>query len=366
MIMQYLFGKYTPTLPKNGRNSFKTSGIYPKTLNKRPVSWYNSTMETIVGDKRYLAEAARLIREGELVAFPTETVYGLGADAFNQRAVERIFVCKGRPQDNPLIVHLSDFAALPSVVKTVPPLARVLYDRFCPGPLTMIMPKGDALPSVVTAGLGTVGIRFPSHPIARELIALSRPIAAPSANVSKHVSPTTAMHVYDDLAGKIPLILDGGTCAVGIESTIVDLTQEVPTILRPGAVTKEMLAEVTLVATHSGEVKVALAPGMKYMHYSPRCDCTMCAPSAIAEVYRDALQKGVRAVVLAQQSTLDNLPFPVQSRSLGDSPTMIMHELYAALREAETQYQLIILEQFEETGVLYSVMNRAKKSVNVR
>ena len=322
-------------------------------------------MQTIIGDKTYLPLAARLILEGEVVAFPTETVYGLGANAMDTNAVRRIFDCKGRPQDNPLIVHLADFDRLCDVVAYVPPLARVLYDKFCPGPLTMIMPKGDRIPSAVTAGLDTVGIRFPSHPIARELIAQSCPIAAPSANVSKHVSPTTAQHVYDDLSGKIPLILDGGTCAVGIESTIVDLTADIPTILRPGAVTKEMLSDVTLVATHSGEVKIALAPGMKYMHYSPRCDCTMCAKEDIAAAYRDSVQKGVSAVVLAQQSTLDGLPFPVQSRTLGDSPTMIMHELYAALREAETKYQLIILEQFEETGLLYSVMNRAKKSVNV-
>lgn len=323
-------------------------------------------MQTIIGDKTYLPTAARLIREGELVAFPTETVYGLGANAFDPAAVARIFVCKGRPQDNPLIVHLADFDKVSCVASSVPPLARVLYDEFCPGPLTMILPKGERVPTEVTAGLDTVGVRFPSHPVARELISLSCPIAAPSANVSKHVSPTTAQHVYDDLAGKIPLILDGGTCQVGIESTIVDLTSDIPTILRPGAITQEMLSRVTLVATHSGEVKIALAPGMKYMHYSPRCDCTMCSREDIPRVYADSVARGVNAVVLAQQSTLDSLPFPVQSRTLGDSPTMIMHELYSALREAETRYQLIILEQFEETGILYSVMNRAKKSVNVR
>jgi len=323
-------------------------------------------MITRIVDQQHIAEAANIIRSGGLVAFPTETVYGLGANAFDAKAVAAIFEAKGRPQDNPLIVHLADFAALREVVKDVPPLALTLYEKFCPGPLTMIMPKGDKVPDAVTAGLQTVGVRFPSHPVARDLIARSCPIAAPSANVSKHVSPTTAQHVYDDLAGKIPLILDGGTCQVGIESTIIDLTGDIPTILRPGAITKEMLSEVCLVATHSGEVKVALAPGMKYVHYSPKCDCTMCSPDEIAAVYAQSVANGCDTVVLAQRSTLEKLPISVQSISLGDSPTAIMHELYAALREAETKYRLIIIERFEEVGVLYSVMNRAKKSVNLK
>lgn len=321
-------------------------------------------MNTIIGDQTYLPMAARLILEGQPVAFPTETVYGLGANAFDPAAVRAVFAAKGRPQDNPLIVHLAHYDSLATVARAVPPLAEVLFHRFCPGPLTLILPKSDQVPTEVTAGLDTVGVRFPAHPMARRLIEMSTAIAAPSANVSKHVSPTTARHVYDDLAGRIPLILDGGTCEVGIESTILDLTHEIPTILRPGAITKEMLTEICLVETHSGAVKVALAPGMKYIHYTPRCDCTMCAPPSILPTYLDSVSKGIRTVVLACDATLKSLEYPVQSRSLGDSPTRIMHELYAALREAEGQYQLIILEEFAEEGVLYSVMNRAKKSVN--
>ena len=320
-------------------------------------------MKTILGDQNQIEQAARLIKMGEIVAFPTETVYGLGADYANPEAVGKIFAAKGRPQDNPLIVHLSDWAQIGEIAASVPPLAKELYERFCPGPLTMILPKSSRVPDVVTAGLSTVGVRFPSHPVARALIQASCPIAAPSANVSKHVSPTTAQHVLDDLDGKIPMILDGGDCQVGIESTIVDLTQEIPVILRPGAITKERLTEVCMCVNHTGEVKIAKAPGMKYIHYTPRCDCMMCPPEGIAQAYREAQANGVKTVVLARRDTLSRLP-QIAHIDLGEQDTEVMHNLFAALREAEKSYDLIILEQLPEEGVLYSVMNRAKKSVN--
>lgn len=319
-------------------------------------------METIICKKDKIEQAAQLILDGQLVAFPTETVYGLGANAFDPDAVRAIFAAKGRPQDNPLIVHLCDPDQLSLVAVDIPPLAYELYRRFCPGPLTMILPKSPNVPDVVSAGLPTVGVRFPSHPVARALIAASCPIAAPSANVSKHVSPTTAQHVWDDLNGRIPLILDGGQCEVGIESTIIDLTQPIPTILRPGAITKEMLSDVCLVATHQGEVKIAKAPGMKYMHYSPNCDCIMCAKEDIERAYRQSCSQDRATVVLARQETLDELPQDLRVRSLGNNPAEVMHELYSALREAETTYQTIILERLPEEGLLYSVMNRAKKA----
>ena len=318
-------------------------------------------MKTHICTQEAIPQAVAWLQQGCPVAFATETVYGLGAGAFDEKGVRAIFEAKGRPQDNPLIVHLADWEQLAGVAVDVPPLARRLYRRFCPGPLTMILPKAPAVPDVVTAGLPTVGVRWPAHPLARALIRAAGPIAAPSANRSKHVSPTTAQHVYDDLQGKIPLILDGGTCEVGIESTIIDLTQPIPVILRPGAITLDMLAEECMVVNHTGEIKVAKAPGMKYVHYSPTVDCVMCPPDQLADTYHTAVQQGVRAVVLARQSTLDALP-PVASRSLGASDAEVMHELYAALREAETQYQLILLEQLPEEGVLASVMNRAKKS----
>ncbi len=322
-------------------------------------------MNTIIGGQEFIPQAAGLLLQGNLVAFPTETVYGLGANALDEQAVRSIYIAKGRPSDNPLIVHLADYEQLPLVAREIPPLAQELYNRFCPGPLTMILRKQPAIPSVVSAGLDTVGVRFPSHPMARELIRQSCPIAAPSANVSKHVSPTTAQHVYDDLHDRIPLILDGGACRYGIESTIVDLTQDIPVILRPGAITKEMLSSVCMVVNHTGQVKIALAPGMKYIHYTPRCDCTMCPPDALAATYDQAVNQGIVTVVLARHNTLQSLGVNMQYIDLGDTDDAVMHNLYAALRQAEQQYQLIILEQLPEEGLLYSVMNRAKKSVNV-
>ena len=219
---------------------------------------------TKVGGSELIDEGAKILREGGLVAFPTETVYGLGADAFNAEAVKDIFIAKGRPQDNPLIVHFACVEDVKRAVKEIPEVAYKLWERFSPGPLTLVLPKSDELPLVTTAGIQTVGIRIPNHPIALELIKKSGTgIAAPSANTSGRVSPTLAEHVYEDMVGKIPLILDGGQTDVGIESTVLGLTKDVPIVLRPGAVTVEMLIEVLgKVINHKGEVIIAESPGM--------------------------------------------------------------------------------------------------------
>lgn len=320
-------------------------------------------METRIGTEKDIQTAGALLLNGELVGFPTETVYGLGANALDPDAVRKIYIAKGRPSDNPLIVHLASLDDLPKVAREIPPIAEELIARFCPGPLTIILKKQPFIPREVTAGLDTVGVRFPAHPMARALIEASCPIAAPSANVSKHVSPTTAEHVYKDLQGRIPLILDGGPCAVGIESTILDLTSDIPTILRPGAITKEMISEVCMVMQHQGEVKIALAPGMKYIHYTPRCDCTMTPPEELRNAYHTAVTEGIKAVVLARHRTLMGIG-DVCAIDLGDTDEEVMRNLYASLRDAEERYGLIILEQLPEEGMLYSVMNRAKKSVN--
>ena len=191
-----------------------------------------------------MERAGEILKRGGLVAFPTETVYGLGGDALNPEASARIYAAKGRPSDNPLIVHIADMEALKVLASEVPEKARLLADRFWPGPLTMIMPKSDAVPYATTGGLDTVAIRMPSHPTAYELIRSSGVyIAAPSANTSGRPSPTTAQHVYEDLNGRIDMIIDSGKVDIGLESTIVDLTGEIPTILRPGYITKEMLEE---------------------------------------------------------------------------------------------------------------------------
>jgi len=318
-------------------------------------------METIIGKEEYLNKAQELIKNGQLVVFPTETVYGLGANALDEEAVKSIFIAKERPQDNPLIVHLADFEDIYKVAKDIPDLCKVLYQKYCPGPLTMILKKADAIPYAVTAGRDTVGVRFPSHPMARALIKGSCPIAAPSANLAKHVSPTTAKHAYDDLKGRVPLVLDGGECEVGIESTIIDLTGEVPTVLRPGAITLEELKEICNAENYKGELNVALAPGMKYKHYSPRCKCVMKDSKDLETEYRTAKEQGFSPVVIATDSTIKKLS-NINYLSLGDTGEEAARTFYLRLHQAEENYDYAIVEKMPETGIFYSVMNRAKKS----
>ena len=264
--------------------------------------------EVCRADDAAIARAAQLIREGALVAFPTETVYGLGADALNAAAIPAIFEAKGRPSDNPLISHIADWDALEGLISETPnETACRVMQAFWPGPLTLIFPKGKNVPDAVTAGLDTVAVRFPSHPVAQKLIrAAGTPIAAPSANRSGRPSPTTAQHVAEDMDGRIPMILDGGACGVGLESTVLDVTGERPRILRPGGITKEMLEEVI------GEVDVdegvlgmlregaqVRSPGMKYRHYAPTGEITIVtgenASRHIAQLYDEA--KGTAAIL---------------------------------------------------------------------
>lgn len=233
----------------------------------------------IVKDKPLLLEAAEILKAGGLVAMPTETVYGLAADATNEAAVKAIFAAKGRPQDNPLIVHICGLDGLYSVADTVSQQALRLAERFWPGPLTIILPRGKIIPAVTSAGLATVAIRWPAHPVAQELIRLAGvPLAAPSANLSGSPSTTTAQHCMNDLNGKIDAVIDGGACSVGVESTVISLIGEVPRVLRPGFVTPEQLREVLgeleidKAVTGKPEEGVEVSsPGMKYKHYSPRC-----------------------------------------------------------------------------------------------
>ncbi len=224
-----------------------------------------------------LRRAADCIKHGGLVAFPTETVYGLGGDGLNDEAAGKIYAAKGRPSDNPLILHINDQKMLTKVVKEVTPMAKKIMTAFCPGPVTLILPKADVVPRSVTGGLDTVAVRMPDNDVVRQLIKLSgTPIAGPSANISGRPSPTTAQAVYHDLRGRIDMILDDGACEFGVESTIVDCTEDVPTILRPGAITKEMLEEifpeVKIDRAIVGENVVPKAPGMKYKHYAPKAN----------------------------------------------------------------------------------------------
>ena len=320
-----------------------------------------------------LALGGELIRSGELVAFPTETVYGLGADALDPEAVKRIFVAKGRPGDNPLIVHISATEQLSPLIDGAPsPAARALMDACWPGPMTLIFPKSRAVPCEVTAGLDTVAVRFPAHPAAQALIdAAQRPIAAPSANRSGRPSPTTARHVLEDMEGRVPLILDGGPCQVGLESTVIDMTGGVPRVLRPGGVTPRRIEEVCGAVQVDEAVMRPLAegerprsPGMKYRHYAPSGDLTI-VEGAEGDVIREicarydaALAGGRRPLILALSHHLDAYG-QRRALSLGNTPAEMAHEIFARLRDADALgADVLFSEAVPADGVGLAVMNR--------
>lgn len=317
-----------------------------------------------------LAQAGALIRSGALVAFPTETVYGLGANALDAVAVGHIFEAKGRPGDNPLIVHISALEQLSALIASEPsPMARALMDAYWPGPMTLIFPKSEIIPMAVTAGLDTVAIRFPAHPAARLLIdAAQRPIAAPSANRSGRPSPTTARHVLEDMDGRVPLILDGGPCEVGLESTVIDMTGDVPRILRPGGVTPEMIEAVCGDARVDDAVMRPLkegerprSPGMKYRHYAPRGSLTIVKGEADAVIERicalyDAA--GGNPLILALDS---HIPAYGERRtlSLGADAAGMARALFDALRQADALgADTLFSEAVPADGVGLAVMNR--------
>ncbi|MBQ9369754.1 MAG: threonylcarbamoyl-AMP synthase [Clostridia bacterium] len=320
-------------------------------------------MQTMIGKAASdIRRAAELLRAGELVAFPTETVYGLGGNALDKDAARHIYAVKGRPSDNPLIVHLWDWSQAGEYAY-VTAEGKALYDAFCPGPLTMIFKKKPCIPDETTGGRDTVALRFPSHPVARALLKeCGLPIAAPSANVSKHVSPTTSAHVYDDLNGAIPLILDGGDSEVGIESTIVDLTGDCPTVLRPGAITKEQIAAVLGNArNYAGKVTEALAPGMKYKHYSPRVPCYLVKRERLWTAYRELAEKGLRAVLIAREETGAGFRGTADVLSLGNTPEEAQRYIYAALRDAE-KYDAAIIEDLSDIYGYFAAMDRIGKA----
>lgn len=310
-----------------------------------------------------IKEGARLIRSGEVVAFPTETVYGLGANALDESAVLKIFEAKGRPQDNPLIVHVADLDGIEKLVEEIDENSRRVIEAFMPGPITVIMKKKDIIPDSVTAGLKNVGIRMPLSEIAREFIKeCGCPIAAPSANRSTRISPTSAKHVFADMDGRIPLIIDGGPSNVGIESTIIDMTREVPTILRPGAITENMLLNVLgEVMTFKGKViSVAPAPGMKYRHYAPRCETVVADGLDSARIgYDEAKSKGYDPVIIARKRDAYGDRNVIE---LGESDEEVCRNIYGALHEGEEKYDYIITEDFGVDGVGGSVMNRVNKA----
>ena len=324
-----------------------------------------------------LSRAGAIIRSGGLVAFPTETVYGLGANALDADAVKRIFEAKGRPGDNPLIVHISYVDQLPPLITGEPsPGARALMDACWPGPMTLIFPKSPAVPTAVTAGLDTVAVRFPVHPAAQGLIdAARRPIAAPSANRSGRPSPTTAAHMLEDMDGRVPLILDGGACAVGLESTVIDVTGDIPRILRPGGVTPERIAEICGGVTVDDAVLRPLregerprSPGMKYRHYAPTGALTIVQGGAdavagkICWLYDAALAEGRSPLILALDGHVDAYGHR-RCLPLGPDAEAMARSMFARLRDADALgADVIFSEAIAADGVGLAVMNRLERA----
>ena len=319
-----------------------------------------------------LEEAADIIRSGGLVSFPTETVYGLGANALNADAAKKIYAAKGRPSDNPLIIHVCSEEQVFEYTKDAPEYAKKLIKAFMPGPFTIILKKADIIPDTVTAGLDSVAVRFPSHPAARELIRLSGvPIAAPSANLSGKPSPTAAQHVIGDMSGRIDCIIDGGGCEVGVESTIVDATGEAPVILRPGGITLDMLQEVCGDTSIDKNLLESVAPGekpkcpgTKYQHYSPDADVTVVegemenVRARIRELIAENKDKVIGVLTMYESAYDDAVLISTSRANRGYAK-----DLFAALREFDKLGCDVVFAEFcENDGVGLAVKNRLYKS----
>ena len=316
--------------------------------------------------------AAELLKSGHLVALPTETVYGLGANGLSENAVAKIFVAKGRPQDNPLILHVADASQMEALCHSIPESAYRLAERFWPGPLTMVLPAKDIVPKKTTGGLSTVAVRCPDCEITRRIIALAGvPIAAPSANISGKPSTTTAQHVLDDHNGKIPCVVDGGPCAVGVESTIVDLTEDRPRLLRPGGITPEQLLEILgdlvvdkAVTAQLSNSDVVKAPGMKYRHYAPQCPVVIVAGSrekASQYIHRH-FAPGDRVLCFTEELSLYEGCNPL-AYGKEEDPATLSAGLFAALRELDKEEIGTVYARCPEGGgIAYAVQNRLKKA----
>jgi L-threonylcarbamoyladenylate synthase len=331
-------------------------------------------------DPASIARAAARLRAGGLVAFPTETVYGLGVNALDASAVRRLFEAKGRPANDPLIVHISSVQGLDQLVSEVPSVVERLAARFWPGPLTLVLPRSHAVPPEVTASLNTIAVRIPAHPVAHALIAaVDLPVAAPSANLFSRPSPTRAAHVMEDLRGRIDMVLDAGETAVGVESTVLDVTTDPPMILRPGAVTPEMLREVLtevgLAAREGGPMR---SPGLLERHYSPRALLTLYdGPHAVEALLRDATAAGAsgrRVGVLLASGDLDAAFSRVTRdavaddrliiRELGPELRDVARSLYAALRDLDAAgVDLIVARAFsQDDGLGLAIADRLRRA----
>ena len=330
-------------------------------------------------DLKKIKIGAEIIRKGGLVAFPTETVYGLGADALNHRAVKALFKAKKRPLDNPPIIHVENYNQIQSIAKKIPDRAKILMKEFWPGPLTLIFKRSNKMPVESTAGLDTVAIRMPNHKVALKLIELSAcPIAAPSANLSGKPSPTSAEHVYHDLDGKIDLILDAGPTSIGLESTVVNFTSIVPEVLRPGGISIEELRKVIkdikihpfVLADEKIVIDKALSPGMKHKHYAPKASIILVEGSVpqiikkIKELKKYYESKGIKVGILGTQETIKQYNSKVK-KTLGSRFNLgaIAQNLFRVLREFDLEnVEIIIAEGVTEEGLGLAVMNRLRKA----
>ncbi len=329
-------------------------------------------------DMDVIKEASDILHNGDMVAFPTETVYGLGADALDEMASKKIYAAKGRPSDNPLIVHIADEQQIIPLVREIPDSAKKLMKAFWPGPLTIIFNKSDIVPYGTTGGLDTVAIRMPSHKAALALLEETNlPIAAPSANTSGRPSPTTASHVMDDLKGKISMIIDGGEVGIGIESTIVDVTSEVPMILRPGYINKQMLEAVVgevvidkaILGPLSADIKPK-APGMKYKHYAPKADFTMYEGEAgkvadrINQIAGEYINKGFKVGIIASDESRERYKFgEILSIGTRNDEITISKNMYKVLREFDDmKVDYILGETFRSEKLGQAIMNRLLKA----
>lgn len=328
-------------------------------------------------DFNIIKEASEIINNGGVVVFPTETVYGIGADALNEEAVDKIFKAKGRPQDNPLIVHISEYEQLYDLVSDIPENASLLADKFWPGPLTMIFNKKDVLSNKITAGLKTAAIRLPQNKIALALIKMSKkPIAAPSANTSGKPSPTEAKHVVEDLMGKVDMIIDGGSTDIGLESTVIDMTSQVPMILRPGGVTKEDIIHVlgkcdydpSIITTD--EKIIPKSPGQKYKHYSPKAKVILYKGSiekVVEKINKDYEKFSFEGFKVGIMSTVEtDIYYDEKTKIIvGDrtKPLTISSNLFRVLRDFDhMEVDLILAEAFDEEGLGKAIMNRLGKA----
>ncbi|MBQ2828647.1 MAG: threonylcarbamoyl-AMP synthase [Clostridia bacterium] len=326
--------------------------------------------EILKATEESIEKAAAIIKDGGVVGLPTETVYGLGANAFDSSAVEKIFEAKGRPKDNPMIVHVSSIDEVYPLVKKFPEEAKKLAEKYWPGPLTIIMPKSDKVPARTSGNLDTVAVRMPSHPVMRKVIEKSGcPIAAPSANLSGSPSPTNAKYVFDDMDGRIELILDGGECEVGLESTVITLATEKPRLLRPGGITPEQLEEVLgeiiidkAVKSKLEENAKASSPGMKYKHYAPKIKVVII--KADKEKYAEYVSShSENAAALCFEDDAQNMSVPTVTYGRSDDSSSQAKRLFDALRELdETGAEIAFAHCPSDEGVGLAVYNRLLRS----